>query len=96
MIDSYGTPSRPDDIPEAVWHSCWWAQAHGLQEAASRQIMAAKAEEREASALVVEVECDRILSKQDGRDATVDSNLRMIACILPDLADTIRKRGEAD
>ena len=55
----------------------------------------AKANEREACAKVCEAEEQRILSKQSGRDFDqVDANLRMIACILPDIADAIRARGE--
>ena len=55
----------------------------------------AKAAEREACAKLCEAEEQRILSKQSGRDFDqVDANLRMIACILPDIADAIRARGE--
>ncbi len=53
------------------------------------------AAEREACAKLCEAEEQRILSKQSGRDFDqVDANLRMIACILPDIADAIRARGE--
>jgi hypothetical protein len=49
--------------------------------------------EREACARLIEAECERVLSKQDGRDDTVDLNLRMVAVLLPDLAAKIRARG---
>lgn len=64
MSDRYRNPARPDDIPESVWYSCWWAQAHGLQEAASRSIMAAKAEEREACANIASREAEKARRNQ--------------------------------
>lgn len=63
-------------------------------EVIARAIMAAKAEGLEEAAKLIEAESTRILSKQDGKDAQIDANLRLMACILPSLADAIRKRGE--
>lgn len=45
---------------------------------------------RGAAIALVEAECDRILSKQDGKIAAVDMNLRFMAVMLPDIADAIR------
>ncbi|RWR28803.1 DUF3850 domain-containing protein [Sinirhodobacter populi] len=44
---------------------------------------------REAAARLVDAECARILSKQDGIIPAVDTNLRMIASVLPDIAAAI-------
>ena len=63
-------------------------------EASKEAIDAAVAKEREECAKVCEAEEQRILSKQSGRDFDqVDTNLRMIACVLPDIAAAIRARG---
>lgn len=52
---------------------------------------------KERAAKVCEAEEQRILSKQSGRDFDqVDTNLRMIACVLPDIAATIRALGDDD
>lgn len=50
----------------------------------------------ECAAEVCDKEEQRILSKQSGRtDDPVDINLRMIACVLPDMAAAIRAlKGE--
>lgn len=49
----------------------------------ARAIMAERAAERERCAKIIEAKCEFILSRQNGEDNTVDTNLRMIACILP-------------
>ena len=44
----------------------------------------------EKAAGVVSAKCNDILSKQDGKSDAVDQNLRLVAVMLPDLADAIR------
>lgn len=44
----------------------------------------------ERAAQVCDDEADRILSKQDGKEPSVDLNLRFIALMLPEAANTIR------
>lgn len=52
---------------------------------------------KERCAKVCEAEESRILSRQSGRDYDpVDTNLRMIACVLPDIAAAIRAQEDAD
>jgi len=52
---------------------------------------------KERAAKVCEAEESRILSRQSGRDYDpVDTNLRMIACVLPDIAAAIRAQEDAD
>jgi hypothetical protein len=96
VIDRYGAPSRPDDIPEAVWHSCWWAQAHGLQEVASRQIMAAKAEEREACSNLLLAAAEKKQALRLALGEMTSQEMRTLIAGIGFLAATIRKRGEAD
>lgn len=60
MSDSYGSETRPDDIPEAVWNSCWWAQAGRVQMVAARAIMSAISDEREAIIKMLEEGYDRV------------------------------------
>lgn len=59
------------------------------------QIAEAVAAEREACATIVEAEWARILSLQDGKSDQVDTQLRMVAVKLPDIAAAIRARGDA-
>lgn len=101
--------SKPEEISQDVWDdadqvasSCQMPGGEGhavLREELARAIMAAEKRgeerERECAAQDIENEFARILSKQDGKSDAVDGNIRMIACILPGLADAIRKRGEA-
>lgn len=50
--------------------------------------------EREECAKIVDDECTRILSKQEGDiHDPVNTNLRMIALMLPDIATAIRSRS---
>ena len=44
---------------------------------------------------VVSAKCNDILSKQDGKSDAVDQNLRLVAVMLPDLADAIRALASA-
>ncbi|MFD1476746.1 hypothetical protein, partial [Ancylobacter polymorphus] len=51
------------------------------------------------AARIVEAECKRILAQQNGRIPEVDTQLRMIALLLPDIAAAIRAladKGEAE
>ena len=82
-------PGRPRSNGTSHHDSC-----RKKVEAHARAILAAKAEERESCALIVDAERERILSKQNGKDEQVDHNLRMIAVLFPDVAAAIRKRGE--
>ena len=50
----------------------------------------------EEAADIVEKECNRILSKQDGTVAQVDANLRLIALLLPDIEAALRERGSKE
>lgn len=50
----------------------------------------------EEAADIVEKECNRILSKQDGTIAQVDANLRLIALLLPDIEAALRARGSKE
>jgi len=64
---------------------------------AVRVYAAGAAAMKERCAKVCESEEQRILSKQSGRDFDqVDTNLRMIACFLPDIAAAIRALGDDD
>lgn len=79
---------KPDDIPQDAWDEVdvWanWYVADPLrtvEEAIARAILAAKAEEREACALVAD----------DYHNKTPNRSLRMGAGWI---ADDIRKRGE--
>lgn len=52
---------------------------------------------KERAAKVCENKEQQILSKQSGKDFdVVDTNLRMIACVLPDVAAAIRALGDDD
>lgn len=58
------------------------------------QIAAAVLREREFCAAICDDESKRILSKQSGREGDPsDLQLRIIACVLPDVAAAIRNRG---
>ena len=50
----------------------------------------------ERAAQVADDEADRILSKQDGKEPEVDMNLRFMALMLPDVAQSIRALTTAD
>ena len=50
----------------------------------------------EKAAGVVSAKCDDILSKQDGKSAAVDQNLRLVAVMLPDLATAILALADTD
>lgn len=51
----------------------------------------ARREALEEAARIVDAECKRILSQQDGLIPEVDTQLRMIALLLPDIALSIRR-----
>ncbi len=79
---------------------CWEAW-YASQLAAERRLAEVRAEEREACAKIVDAEFERILSKQTPSDdlsigASVNANLRMMACVLPDIASAIRSQGDSD
>jgi hypothetical protein len=44
----------------------------------------------DAAAEIIDDECARVLAAQDGKNDSVDLNLRMVAVLLPDLAAKIR------
>lgn len=68
-----------------------------LERFAALAYAAGAAAMKERCAKVCEAEESRILSRQSGRDYDpVDTNLRMIACVLPDIAAAIRAQEDAD
>ena len=68
-----------------------------LERFAALAYAAGAAAMQERCAKVCEAEESRILSRQSGRDYDpVDTNLRMIACVIPDIAKTIRALGDDD
>lgn len=68
-----------------------------LEKFAALAYAAGAAAMKERAAKVCEAEESRILSRQSGRDYDpVDTNLRMIACVLPDIAAAIRAQEDAD
>ena len=82
--DEHGELFNPlsNTISEGLWLRF---EAH-----CARAIMAEREAERERCAKLVDAECERVLSKQDGKIYEVDQNLRLIAVLLPDLATAIR------
>lgn len=83
---------KPDDIPQAVWDAAlqWWRRdgcSVSTPENYARAILA----ESERCAALVDAERARILSKQDGKDTSIDANLRLIAVVLPELSAAIRR-----
>jgi hypothetical protein len=49
----------------------------------------------ESAAHVIDDKCAYVLGKQTGKDESVDLNLRMVAVLLPALAESIRALKEA-
>jgi hypothetical protein len=84
--------SKPDDIPQDVWETAdaCFEQGTVLGQRAQVTIARAILAERERCAAIIDAECARVLGRQNGRDHAVDANLRLIAVLLPDLADAIR------
>jgi hypothetical protein len=90
---------KPADLPQDIWDAAcaverWWTRDGQsismrtlLRDGISRAILA----ERERCAKAIDDECARILSKQDGKDDSVDRALRLVAVMLPELSATIRK-----
>ena len=68
-----------------------------LERFAALAYAAGAAAMKERAAKVCENKEQQILSKQSGKDFdVVDTNLRMIACVLPDVAAAIRALGDDD
>ena len=82
--------AREADLP-----ACHTTHPKALIRFAALAYAAGAAEMKERCAKVCEAEESRILSRQSGRDYDpVDTNLRMIACVIPDIAKTIRALGD--
>lgn len=95
---------RADEVlarfDEAVWPDWREGQPQQLTWLMSEAIRAAVEEEREACAALVDARNNEVLARQYGvKDvytfqADVDSQIRMAAVLLPDIAAAIRKRGQ--
>jgi hypothetical protein len=83
----------PRERAEAICNNMFTGHATLYVDEITEEIQKAVKAEREACAELTEAECERVLSKQDGHDDSVDLNLRMVAVLLPDLAAKIRARG---
>lgn len=84
--------AREADLP-----ACHTTHPKALIRFAALAYAAGAAAMKERAAKVCENKEQQILSKQSGKDFdVVDTNLRMIACVLPDVAAAIRALGDDD
>lgn len=79
----------PEELRKAAQEH---VQRWGGDERSVGMVAAAMAARDERAAKMIEEKEAFILSRQDRKNLAVDANLRMIACILPEIASAIRSK----